>query len=70
MKTKYYYIDGLNDKFESLKEVRSHFWAYSENDRKEMNLTPIIGHNGRGEEVSYHWFKYKNGKIIISRKSN
>lgn len=70
MKTKYYHIDGLNDKFESLKEVRNHFWAYSEKDRQEMNLTPIIGYNSKGEEVSYHWFKYKNGKIIISRKSN
>lgn len=70
MKTKYYHIDGLNDKFESLEEVRNHFWAYSENDSKEMNQTLIIGYNGKGEEVSYHWFKYKNCKIIISRKSN
>lgn len=70
MKAKYYYIDGLNYKFESLYEVRSHFSGYSVNELVSMNLTPIIGYNSKGEEVSYHWFKYKNGKIIISRKPN
>ena len=70
MKAKYYYIDGLNYKFESLYEVRSYFSGYSINELVLINLTPITGYNSKGEEISYHWLKYKNGKIIISRKPN
>ena len=41
MRTSYYVIDGLNQKSNSLFDVRSHFEMYSDNDKKEINCTPI-----------------------------
>lgn len=66
MKTKYYIIDGVNYHFSSMREVRTHFQLYSENDRKEMNGAFIYGNNSEGELTSTHVFLYENGRIIIA----
>lgn len=68
MKTSYYVIDGLNQKFNSLFDVRSHFEMYSDNDKKEMDCTPIYGYDKSGNETTTRWYHYrKNGKVVLSK---
>lgn len=66
MKTKYYIIDGINAKFDSLHDVRRHFSLYNDTDKKDMDNTYICGYNGKGEEINTRIFRYKGSKVVLS----
>lgn len=69
MKTAYYYIDGVNQQFDTLAEVRRHFEMYNEKDRQDMDCTAITGYDKDGNETSTRWYDYrKNGKIVFFKK--
>ena len=68
MKAKYYYIDGVNVKFDTLAEAKRHFDFYSEREKQEEIGNYIIGVSAKGEEVSYTLVRgFKKGKMIFGR---
>lgn len=68
MKTVYYVIDGLNDEFKTLSDVRLHIYLFNDIDRKNMDCTPIYGFDKEGNETKVRWYHYRNsGKIVLSK---
>lgn len=68
MKAKYYYIDGVNAKFDTLAEAKQHFDFYSESEKLAEVGNYIIGVSAKGEEVSYTLVRdFKKGKMIFGR---
>lgn len=67
MRTKQYIIDGVNESFKRLFDVKIHLENYSETDRKEMNGVFIIGYDSKDNETIVRKIKYSNGKFKFTK---
>lgn len=67
MKTKQYIIEGVNESFKRLFDVKIHLDNYSETDRKEMNGMFIIGYDSKGCETVTRKINYSNGKFKFTK---
>jgi len=68
MKVKFYYLDGLNEKFNTLKEAKRHLDFYTEQEKKAEIGNYIIGVSSKGEVVSYTEIKgLKKGQMIFGK---
>lgn len=68
MKAKHYMIDGLNERFETLRAAKMHFDFYSDSEKKAEIGNYIIGISSSGESVSITPIKgVKNGRMIFGK---
>lgn len=67
MRAKQYIIDGFNESFNRLFDVKIHLENYSETDRKEMNGVFIIGYDSNDNETVIRKIKYSNGKFKFTK---
>lgn len=68
MKAKYYYIDGVNVKFDTLAEAKMHFDFYSESEKLAEVGNYIIGVSGSDETVSITPIKgVRKGRMIFGK---
>lgn len=67
MRTKKYIIDGINESFDRLFDVKIHLENYIETDRKEMDGTFIIGYDSRDKKTIARKIKYSNGRFKFTK---
>lgn len=69
MTTSYYVIDGVNQKFYSVADVKHHIEMYNDADKKSMDGTAIFGFDKKGNELPTKYYHYrKDGKVFLARK--
>lgn len=65
---KKYFIDGENETFTTLAEVRHHCWLMNSKDRDVIAGSVVMRMTSEDESEVVGFVSFKNGKCVISRK--